>query len=91
MFSPSDEQKLISKRKVQGMDTSRDRSKCTARVIEYFSYLRDLLLEYNFRDDKIFNCDETPCPIVTIISESIWIKERDRDGANGNNPQPPAV
>jgi hypothetical protein len=68
------QQKLISKRKVQGMDTSRDRSKCTARVIEYFSYLRDLLVEYNFRDDKIFNCDETPCPIVTIISESIWIK-----------------
>ena len=65
----------LSRRRVEGLDISRINGRSTARVIEYFSCLRDLMETHKFKQSQIFNLDETPCPISNIPRYSVWIKQ----------------
>ena len=64
----------LSRRRVQGLDVSSQIGRSTARVIEYYSILRDNLFNHKIKQSKIYNLDETPCPIVKIPHYSIWHK-----------------
>ena len=66
---------VLSKRRVEGLDISRQEGRSSARIIEYYSILRDMLFGQNFKQSKIFNLDETPCPINNIPRYSIWKKD----------------
>ena len=64
----------LSKRRVEGLDISRQMGRSTIRMLEYFSYLRDLLFQNKFKQSKIYNIDETPCPLNNIPRYSLWSK-----------------
>ena len=44
-------------------------------MIQYYSALRNFLYKYNIKQSKIYNLDETPCPLNNIPRYSIWKKE----------------
>ena len=52
---------------MEGLDTSRREARSTLRVLEYFSYLRDVKDEHNIKQDKIYNADETPLPVSNPV------------------------
>lgn len=64
----------LARRRVQGLDISRQEGRSTARLIEYYSCLRDMMFENKFKQHKIYNLDETPCPVDNIPRYSIWHK-----------------
>ena len=64
----------LSRRRVQGLDISRQEGRSTARLIEYYSCLRDMLFNNKFKQSKIYNLDETPCPIDNVPRYSLWHK-----------------
>ena len=66
--------KALCRRRVEGLDVSREKGRSTARVIEYYSFMRDLLVDVVFKQGRIFNLDETPNPLSDIAKYSIWAK-----------------
>ena len=64
----------LGMRKLQALDISRVEARKTMPVLLYFIWLRDVLVEHRFRDDRIFNIDETPCQIDNIQKYGLWAK-----------------
>ena len=62
-------------RKLQALDISRVEARKTMPVLLYFQWFRDLICEHKFKDDRIFNIDETPCQIDNIQKYGVWAKE----------------
>ena len=45
-------------------------------MLQYYSYLRDVLRDNNVKQSKIYNIDETPCALNDIPRYSIWPKDK---------------
>ncbi len=67
-------QNKLGVRKLQALEQSRVKGCNTRAVLEYFVFVRDLMEKHKFRQDKIFNCDETPLELDNIASKGIWSK-----------------
>ena len=78
----------LGKRKLQGLELSRVKRRDTIRMLEFYIRFRDLKEKYKFKDDRIFNCDETPCAIDDIPRYGIWPKSlKDAHIVNTSNRQ----
>ena len=57
-------------------------------MLEYFIFYRDLKEVHNIRDDRIFNLDETPCPVDNIPTRGIVPKSlKEAHISNSSNRQ----